>query len=187
MKQITLIRHAKVDIDNSQKIDSLSLQKWVKAYDSAPIHIESLAPKETITLVQNADIVLTSTLIRAVDSAGVLGVEVYEKNELFNEAIIPKIDIPFFKFKPKTWLVILRILLLLGLGKKDTSFQASKQQAKKASQNLVQFSNTHDNIVLVGHGGMNWLISKALIKEGWVLDEKASHANWGATVLRFET
>ena len=30
-------------------------------------------------------------------------------------------------------------------------------------------------------------ISKTFIKEGWILDEKASRANWSVTVLRFET
>ena len=37
----------------------------------------------------------------------------------------------------------------------------------------------HDNVVLVGHGGMNWLIGKVLINEGWELEGKSSHANWG--------
>jgi len=36
MKHIVLMRHAKVDIDNSKKIDALSLQKWIADYDIAP-------------------------------------------------------------------------------------------------------------------------------------------------------
>ena len=184
MKQIILIRHAKVDIDNSKKIDSRSLKKWVYAYDTAPIHTDSQPANETLELVQNVDVVLTSTLRRTIDSAQVLGLEVHEQNSLFNEAGIPEVNVPFVKLKPKNWLVILRVLLLLGLGKKDTSLKVSKSQAIKASQKLVVYSKEHDSVVLVGHGGMNWLIRKVLMQEGWVLDGKPSNTNWGVTVLQ---
>ncbi|HHD78923.1 MAG TPA: phosphoglycerate mutase family protein [Epsilonproteobacteria bacterium] len=184
MKEIILIRHAKVDIDNSQKIDALKLQAWVDAYDHAPIDAKSLPSDETKRLVQRADVVLTSTLRRAIDSAKVLGVDAREENSSFNEAAIPKVHIPFIKLKPKHWLMILRMLLLLGLGKKDTSLKASKRQAEKAAQILQAYAKEHDVIVLVGHGGMHWLIRIVLMKEGWVLHGKASNRNWGATVLK---
>jgi len=184
-RQITLIRHAKVDIDNSQKIDARSLQKWVEEYDTAPIDTESLPTQETVVLVQNADILLTSTLRRASDSAKVLGVNVYEQNRLFNESDIPKVNIPYLKLKPKSWLVILRLMLLLGLGKKDASLKASKAQAKKAAQKLLEFSAEHEHVVLVGHGGMNWLIRQVLVKRGWKLEGKGSHKNWGVSILKF--
>ena len=129
MKQIILIRHAKVDIDNSQKIDSLALKNWVKAYDMANIHVDSLPTQETRNIAKYADVLVTSSLKRAVDSAKVLGVETFERNALFNEALIPEIHIPFFKQKPKNWLVILRVMLLFGMGKKDASLKASKRQA----------------------------------------------------------
>jgi len=186
MKKIILIRHAKVDIDNSQKVDSLLLKKWVDRYDTAPIDAKSLPTKETIVLGQNADVVVTSTLSRAIDSANILGVEVFEKNRLFNEAAIPEVKIPYIKFKPKSWLVILRVLLLLGLGKKETSFKASKVRAKEAVKKLLVLSREYGTVVLVGHGGMNWLIRKVLMKEGWELEDKGSHDNWGATVLRLK-
>ena len=96
------------------------------------------------------------------------------------------VKIPFLKLKPKTWLTILRVLLLLGLGKKDTSLKASKLQAKKAIERLLELSNEYENIVLVGHGGMNWLLRKELMKEGWSLEPDTSNKNWGITLLRLE-
>ena len=183
MKQITLIRHAKVDIDNSHKINASSLSSWIEEYDSAPIHTESLPSCETIKHVQCSDVVLTSTLKRAIDSANVLGGEVVEQNKLFNEAAIPEVSIPYLKLKPKSWLVVLRLMLFLGLGKKDTSLKASKVQAKEAVKILLEYVTKHNHVVLVGHGGMNWLLGKELVKEGWVLEGKVSHENWGATVL----
>ncbi len=184
MKEIIFIRHAKVDIDNSEKISSYALKKWINTYNDAPIDKESLPTNELIVLAKNTDIVLTSTLRRSIDSAKVLRVEVFESNPLFNEAAIPEVTIPFLKLKPKSWLMILRVLLLLGLGKKDTSLKASKVQAEKAAQRLLTITDEFESVVLVGHGGMNWLIGKVLMNEGWELEGKASHANWGVTVLK---
>ena len=101
MKQITFIRHAEVDIDNSKKMGSSSLQKWVKKYDTSPICENSLPSSQTIKLAKSADILITSSLSRAIDSAKVLGVEVEEGSELFNEAAVPKINIPFLKLSPR--------------------------------------------------------------------------------------
>ena len=184
MKQILLIRHAKVDIDNTKKIDVQSLKNWVESYDTAPIVADSLPPEQTVTLAKKADVMVTSTLRRAIDSAKVLGVEVHMQNVLFNEAAIPEIVIPYLKLKPKSWLVILRLMLLLGLGKKETSLKASKEQAKKAAIELETLAKEHNKVVLVGHGGMNWLIGKVLIKKGWKIENKVSHENWGVTILK---
>ncbi|RLA70371.1 MAG: hypothetical protein DRG09_03400 [Epsilonproteobacteria bacterium] len=183
MKQIILIRHAKVDIDNTQKIIAASMKNWVKAYDIAELCSESKPTQKTIDVVKRTDVVVTSALKRAIDSAKVLGTDIYESNALFNEASIPDVHMAFLKFKPKTWLMILRVLLLFGLGKKDASLKASKLQAKEAVKRLLALVDTHESVVLVGHGGMNWLIRKVLMKEGWSLEPNASNKNWGMTVL----
>ena len=184
MKKITLIRHAKVDINNTNKIDSLSLKNWIEMYDNAPITIESLPSEDTISLAKKTNIVMTSTLKRTIESAKVLGVDVYEKNSLFNEAAIPNINVPFIKLKPKSWLIILRLMLLLRLGEKNKSLKASKTQAKKAARRLEELAFHNDLVLLIGHGGMNWLIHKVLLKHGWQVEGKISYKNWGTITLR---
>jgi broad specificity phosphatase PhoE len=149
----------------------------------AALDPSSLAPISTIALAKSADFVVTSQLRRALDSAKVMGVTVQYSDALFNEADIPNVNIPFFKFRAKTWLVVLRILMLLRLGQSDSSFKASKLQAKKAAEKLILLSTSYNHIVLVGHGGMNWMIRKELLKMGWNLENKGSHSNWGASVL----
>lgn len=187
MKQIILMRHGKVDIDYSQKICSEELQLWVDDYDHTPILKTSSPGEDVKSFADNADVVLTSTLRRAKDSANLLGVKVSEESILFNEASIPQANIPLLKLRPKKWLMILRLLLLLGLGKQDTSLKASKKQAKEAAQKLLTYSKEHRTVLLVGHGGMNWLIHKVLLKEGWRLNHKPSYQHWGITVLVKDT
>lgn len=186
MKQILLLRHAKVDIANDTAMLSEQLEAWIKHYDTAPIHTHTLPHKDTLAHIRKAEFVLTSSLSRTIDTAGLLGLHIDESNGVFNEAKIPLIHIAWLKLKPKTWLGILRVLLIFGLGKKDTSLKASKKQAKEAADRLVALSKSHEHIVLIGHGGMNWLIRKALMREGWHLEANASHKNLGMTALTFK-
>ncbi len=186
MKQIILIRHAKVDIDATQKIDINSLHKWINLYDQATIDKKSIPTKEVITTINQADIILTSNLKRAIDSAKRLNIDIYEKSTLFNELEIPKIDIPFLKLTPKRWLVLLRVLSFLDIGSTSTTLKKSKLQAQKAVKKLLKLSNKYDKIALIGHGGMNYFIRKALLKEGWKLTSKPSNKNWGVTKLHYK-
>ena len=50
---------------------------------------------------------------------------------------------------------------------------------------LITLAKTKQSVALMGHGGMNWLISKALEKEGWVcVDDAHSRKNWGYIVMK---
>ena len=79
--------------------------------------------------------------------------------------------------------MVLRILMLLGQGKKDVSLQASKCQARDGASYLRTLSLENEVVVVIGHGGMNWLIQKVLQQEGWQLRSKPSHSYFGATRL----
>ena len=183
MKKITLVRHARVKMDNKTKIDAIALPQWIYDYDHASLDEESLAPKETINAVKNADFVLTSQLRRTIDTAHLLDLEIDEQNELFNEASVPAITIPFLKFKAKTWLIIIRIFLFIELSRKRSRIKEAREEAKKASEHLFLLASKYDHIVVVGHGAKNWLIRKELLRMGWMLKGKPSNENWGITVL----
>lgn len=186
MKQIILLRHAKVDIANEPAMCADELSDWVKAYDHAVISTDMLPDEGIMRCISEADYTVCSGLRRSIDTAKFLGLEVDECDALFNEAKIPEAKIPFLKLKPKSWLLILRLLLILGFGKKETSLKASKRQANEAAKKLHELAQSHHTIVLVGHGGMNWLIRKALMRARWQLKPDPSHKNLGMTALIWE-
>lgn len=181
-RTIVLVRHGKVDLDTKTRIYSNAMQEWVKMYDIAPLCEESKPPDKTHRLVEGANYVISSKLPRSIISAQILGLNVNEQNLLFNELEIPPVKIPFLKFRPKVWLIILRVLVVLRLGESHHAFQASKQRAKKAARYLIEQSDKHEKVVLIGHGGLNWLITKALEQEGWKALLPISHENWGLSV-----
>ncbi len=96
------------------------------------------------------------------------------------------IQILDLKLRPKNWLIFLRILMLLGMGKDDKSFKKSKQRAKEAAQKLIELSNLHEDIAHLGHGGLNYLIAKEILSNKWELIRKNSgNDNWGYQVFLY--
>ena len=175
LKEIIFIRHGKVDVNPNDKINSKDLEQWVKAYDMAKLDVNSKPNDEVHTVVNNADFLLTSILPRTLESASHFEKKIDEKNALFNELPLPAIHIPYFEFKAKTWLIILRLVLFFA--------RSDKEYVAKALIPLLERSKEHDSLVLIGHGGLNYYMHKALLKDGWTLDGKASIDNWGMTRL----
>ena len=183
MKTIILIRHARVDVLNDAPFNSDQLKAWVENYDLADIDPTNLPPQHLIEEVADADMVLCSKLRRTRLSAEVLRLDVNEEDALFNEAEVPTVKIPWVKFRPKSWLVILRLLLFLGLGKKDSRLNRAKADAQRATEKLIALSQKHEKVILVGHGGKNWLMKNIFLQKGWQLQGKASTQNWGTMTL----
>jgi len=183
MKKITFVRHARVDMDSSTPISAKMLKSWEEAYNNAPI-IKDIPQDEALHQVfDEVDYILSSTLRRTQDSIVLLGSSVDESNALFNEAQIPVLDGHFIKLKPTSWLVLFRIFSLVGSGRWAVTLKETKAQAKEASRVLLKLTEQHNNIVLVGHGVMNWLIRKELLASDWKNEGKDAHGNWGMTVL----
>ncbi|HEO97941.1 MAG: hypothetical protein JW682_06775 [Campylobacterales bacterium] len=187
MKRITFIRHAKVDMDSSLPIYARELAAWEERYNSAPIVTDLLPEDALIQRIRSADYVVSSTLKRSIDSLELLEVEIDEKSRLFNEAAIPMLNGRFVKLKPVHWLVLFRLLSLMGIGRWARTLRKSRAEVQKAAERLSELSAEHDHIVLMGHGVTNWLIRKELYKKGWRAEEQEVHRNWGSTVLSYET
>jgi len=179
---ITLIRHAKVLAKEDKKLHAFEVQQWVEHYNTAPI-VETLPQSAVIQQIKHANVVVASSLSRTHDSLALVGVKPSVKDSVFDEAEVPPGKIPCIKLYPRQWLVVLRLMMLVGMGKKSSSLKASKSRASKAANDLIVLAQTKHSVVLMGHGGMNWLIAKALEKEGWDCAEDAhSSKNWGYKV-----
>ena len=180
--KIILIRHAKVIIDSTKKITASEMNTWVEAYNHAPID-RRLPCNEVIELIKGADVVLASSLSRTSDSLAVIDVESTEKNSLFDEIALPEANGTWLKLSSKTWLVLLRLMMLAGFGKKSKVYTEAKQRATRASEYLIALANKHESVALMGHGGMHRLVSKELERLGWkCIKQGARSKNWGYKV-----
>jgi len=181
---ITLIRHAEVLAKDDKKLYASEIPKWVEHYNIAPV--DSTLPSLKVTeKINNANMVVASTLQRTHDSLSLLDVKAEIKDAVFNEAEVPLGKIPYIKLYAKHWLVVLRIMQFLGLLKDNTSLKSSKARANKATNTLVALAKDHEHIALIGHGGLNWFIGKALVSSGWEqVEAEGGSDNWGYKVFQ---
>jgi len=181
---ITLIRHAKVLADESQKMYASQVPKWVEHYNHAPI-ANTLPNSSVVRQIKEAKLIVASRLSRTSDSLKLLGIKPHITDSLFNEAEVPFVNIPYIKLSPRHWLIVLRLMMFVGIGGSSSTLKASKARASEATKLLIKFAKEHKSVALMGHGGMNWLISKELEKSGWCLIENNnSNRNWGYKIYK---
>lgn len=184
--EISLIRHGKSQLIENDKIIFAEFKKWVEKYDFNGVFEETIYPKVTIEKVATAKVVVTSDLKRSIISASLLKPKTKTISDpLFRETELPTLANPTIlfnvKLKPNNWAVILRLLWFSGYSIECESFSKAKLRAKKASQQLIEYANEHESVVLVGHGFFNMLIAKELQKMGWKGKRKAGAKHWNCT------
>ena len=129
MSQIILIRHAKVDIKNPW-IYSYKLDKYLELYNNSPV-LKELISKELQKLVENADILATSELLRAKETLKLFNKTPSFTSPLFNESPLPYAKFKLFKLPAKVWIVIYRAAWLFGFSKNANSIKQERLIAKK--------------------------------------------------------
>ncbi|AST91183.1 histidine phosphatase family protein [Sutcliffiella sp. NC1] len=187
--EISLIRHGKSELIENDSISCLEFQQWVEKYDNCGVTEEMTLPPETKEKVENAKLIVTSDLIRSIQSARLLNPEVNMiSNPLYRETELPILskDLIQIKLRPNIWAVVMRMLWVIGYSNECESLSKAKHRAKKASQQLIDFANEYKSIVLVGHGFFNLLIAKELQKSGWKGNRKTSGKHWDCTTYYFE-
>jgi broad specificity phosphatase PhoE len=82
------------------------------------------------------------------------------------------------KLSKLTWSVIFRLLQLAGYSPNAESYKIIKERSKKCANHLVELAKTHDSVLFVGHGTLNWFIHKHLVSMGWVGPNKPTRKHW---------
>jgi len=187
MKKIILLRHGEVDIENYKNISANEFGQWIIEYNNSNIKPEFSSKNEINNLLNKTDILICSDLKRSIQSIEIFDKIPFETNDIFNEAQIPFANWKILKLNPKIWLVAFRLLWLFGYSKNSESFQETKQRAKSATEKLIELSRNNETIILIGHGIMNKLIQKELIKHQWIESKKLENKNWCYGVFELQT
>lgn len=164
--KITLIRHG---------LPSFAIRGWcaardlplaVQSYDAA--EIVDRPPQASIAALHKACYVITSDLPRARSSLRAMnGRDPHESDELFREVAIPYNPGWVMKLPLLLWVIIFRLLWLVGYGKNGESIRASLHRAGLAAERLEELAGRHQHVCLVGHGIFNYMIGLQLRRRHW--------------------
>jgi broad specificity phosphatase PhoE len=161
--EIIIYRHAKPIVSSNEIISGHDFPLWVQRYDESGICVNLFSG-------QKEEVVYTSNLKRSLETGKLIGNNVIQ-DPLFREAEIPLIKFPAIRLNVKLWLAISRSLWLLGFGKECESFKEARQRAKRIVERIEFQLLENEKIVIAGHGLINRLVKKELLRQGWFLDQ----------------
>ena len=178
MMRIILLRHGKPVFELKGYVRGSDLGRVAKSYELSGI--VGSPPIESISAIQGSRIVVCSHLLRSIESATALGCsEVHAKDPLFCETPIPYFDGRFITMPITAWTVLLRIMWIFGFSKNGESLIDARKRAEKATERLIELAETHQNVLLVGHGFINHFIAQELKRRGWLGPSRPSSGFWG--------
>ena len=182
--QIALARHGKPAFDDRTPVAGSAFAAWVRGYDEAPIDVTVPPPASLRAQASAMGCVATSTLRRASESAALLVPgRTFVRESLFVEAGLPASIRLSLALAPRDWTFLSRVAWFCGWSHGAESLREARRRAYRAAERLVELACKHGSVMLVGHGVMNTLISRALRRRGW--DGSASgSAFWSVVTLQ---
>ncbi|MBY0264425.1 MAG: histidine phosphatase family protein [Holosporales bacterium] len=180
--KITLIRHGKPDTKYSGLFTWREFQAWLRHYETA-----KLKEKPSPVSASGAK-VLTSTLPRAIETARALYPRAdIETFAIFDSVPVPVFPIPLVKWPLQRWIHLNRCLYQLSFPASEEWLWDTRKRARKAAKFLEDWAKEFGEVILVGHGCMNALIAKNLLRAGWTGSRPKKVDYLGALTLEFTT
>lgn len=178
--QITLLRHGRPAYNLKGIVRGKDLGEIARSYDLSGI--VDKPPPEIMEDIQIDCYVVCSHLRRSIDSAEAIGCsEVHLTDPMFRETSIPFMGRGSIPLPISVWIVVLRLMWLLGYSKNGESLTNARKRARQAAARLVELAEEHSNVLLVGHGFLNYFIAKELRRCGWSGPSRPGREYWAYT------
>jgi broad specificity phosphatase PhoE len=184
--KIILLRHGKPSFELKGIVRGKDLRDIAKSYETSGI--VGTPPKATLDITQGNHFIVCSHLTRSVESAKALGFkQAHAKESLFSETALPHFARGSIPLPISVWIVVLRLLWLLGFSKNGESLASARLRSKHATARLIALAEEHQSVLLVGHGFMNHFIAKELKKHAWLGPSKPDRRYWGYAIYERAT
>lgn len=184
--EIVLLRHGMPKIDKYQRLNAAEFGQWVSAYNDAGIDMGCMPSQNTIEQAQTCAFVVCSNLLRSSESAKVLGLETVGACEpMFREMDMPYANWRFPRLSPGIWSVLFRLGWAAGYSANVESFREAKERAYRCAERLAELASVHGSVLFVGHGSLNWFVSRHLKSMGWGSSQKAPRKYWAFAVYNY--
>ena len=177
------MRHGQPKEVNVDKVSALEMKDWIEHYNRSEI-TQQPVPNASLRLAASATVIASSNAPRALTSVQALGLKPVRVDAIFCEAQLPFGHWKRPRLSPFTWAFILRILWLCGYSGDVEPANTVRMRARKAAE-LLQSLSSEGSVLLLGHGFMNQMIAKQLVKDGWVRHQRNGSQYWSAAVYRY--
>jgi broad specificity phosphatase PhoE len=176
--EINLLRHGRPDIDRKERITAAEFHPWMERYDRSGV--TDRPPQAAVSRSLQCHHIVCSDLLRSLQSADLLGVEADLVEPLFREAELPSFPFGGLKVAAGNFSMLARVAWLCGHSSDCEAYGAARCRAEEGADRLIELALSHQQVLLVGHGMMNWLIGRVLKKQHWrSLRSARANQYWG--------
>jgi len=183
-----LVRHGKPALSRKVRLTWRGYREWWKKYDLGGLAENQNIPEEVQQLAQTADLVISSPLPRAKETAYLLRNKAPDKtDDLLVEASLPPPHLGPLKFRPKTWGVLARVFWYFGWTDGMESHRLARIRADKMSEVLGEYAQDGKTVLVTAHGWYNRMLKGSLMKRGWKCISQNGDLHWNHRILIRET
>ncbi|WP_371397493.1 histidine phosphatase family protein [Fretibacter rubidus] len=185
---IILVRHGKPALSRKVRLTWQGYRDWWGQYDLGGLKSEQKIPKKVRRVAKTADIVISSPLPRAVESAELLTGKAPDKiiPELV-EAALPSPHLGPLKFRPKTWGTWSRIVWYVGYAGGMENHRDARKRVEGVCDALADEAQGGKIVLVTAHGWINRMIKGSLMKRGWKCVHQNGDLHWSFRTLTRKT
>ena len=158
------------NMNRDVRITAREYGQWWARYDESGLAPGEEPPQSLVDLASECDVVLCSTLPRAIETADKIvdDARIVPQNALFVEAPLPPPPVPLVRLSPTMWGRISRAFWFLGYSPKETeSHRGARARVRQIADLLVDEASDGDDVLLCAHGYLNWMFDRHIRRRGW--------------------
>lgn len=156
----------------------------IRDYEFTNIDFEQDISTQSIEIAQASQQIFSSDMLRSINSVKMLRLETKAiANGCFRESAHPYYTWSKPKLKFFTWCILFRLMWFVGFAKNGESIKLARKRAQIGADILQQAAQVNDDVMLMGHGFINRLITAKLKKMGWQLTQSTGSSYWNYVVL----
>ena len=169
------------------RLSSREYREFWARYETMGLLAGQTPPARLVGFVERCDVLISSTRLRAIESAAAVGPgRDFVREEVLVEAPLPPPRWPsWIRLSPKVWGFLARFhWWFFNHHQGEESRGASEHRADQAAAKLEAMADSGQHVVVLAHGFFNILIGRALIKRGWRRTLREGYKYW--STRRFE-
>ncbi len=176
---VILVRHGRPALSKRVRLTWRGFRDWWVLYDEGGIVADQKVPKRVRQWAREADLVVTSPLPRAVESARMAaGREPDEQWPSLVEAALPSPPLGPLKLRPKSWGTVARILWAVGYSDGMESHGEARARANAVADDLALRAAGGNVVYVQGHGWFNRMVKGSLMARGWRVRSQNGDLHW---------
>jgi broad specificity phosphatase PhoE len=183
---IVLARHGEPDVSRKVKLTAREYGEFWSRYELLGLKAGQIPPELLRGYVDSCGVLISSTRLRAIESAQVLGLDrEFSREEILIEAPLPPPPWPsWIRMSPRLWGFFARFWWwYFNHHKGQENRVQAEARAGRAAEMLIAQAEQGCDVVVLAHGFFNVLIGRQLKRRGWRLEAGEGYKYW--SIRRF--